>query len=522
MFIVTAITTSCLLFLAQLTISLFHFQIVVAPPLFRQRPFWYQKDLAQIASRFSMAMSAQQPGNLHLLPSFVSQDLQPDGGHLTPVSGLHYILHLFDQSESTLSLSQCNSEIKLGAVQESVRQHDDRLSYLESRHKGLHDFVNVKAATDAEFKDWTINRNEEDWLTILGAPRLGQMQPREWQAAARRQVHDMIKSILRTNCVKLDFSVLYVGNPVRGRTTGTTVLNVRLNSSAVSSRIRELYSGFFRKENPISLPSHFRGISFRNKVTLATRIRLRILRELGNIFVASNPGSSFKVQGFDPRPVLITIPARGSDDRQRSYNFVEAVTTLPASFSDEALAAIFQIVGTHFEGELKSLFIVINDDERDRCLKLVKDLHKSRQRSSGHKGAAASLSAPVSTSGKVSGLGSGAGLDAQFLESLRSAPPPPPGSPMPEPPHRRKSGVEPPSRAEAKKYDDRDQIRKRGKRSRRTSSESTESDSDVRRKETKRKSRKGKKKSRRSRSSSSSSSGSGSGSSSSEARTKHR
>ena len=113
-----------------------------------------------------MAMSSHQPGNLHLLPSFVSQDLQPDGGHLTPVSGLHYILHLFDQTESILALHQCNSEIKLTAVQESVRQHDDRLSYLESRHKGLLDVVNVKVATDAEFRDWTLNRNEEDWLLV--------------------------------------------------------------------------------------------------------------------------------------------------------------------------------------------------------------------------------------------------------------------------------------------------------------------------------------------------------------------
>ena len=473
------------------------------------------KDLAQIATRFSMAMSAQQPGNLHLLPSFVSQDLQPDGGHLTPVSGLHYILHLFDQSESTLSLSQCNSEIKFGAVQESVRQHDDRLSYLESRHKGLYDFVNVKVASDGEFKDWTINRNEEDWLTILGAPRLGKMKTREWQAAARRQVHEMLKAVLRINCVKMDFSVLYVGNPVRGRTTGLTVLNVKLNSVAVSTRIRELYSGFFRKENPISLPPQFRGISIRNKVTLNTRIRLRILRELGNIYVASNPGASFNVKGFDPRPLLITTPARGSDTRPKTYSFVEAATSLPAPFSDEALASIFQVVGTHCEGELRSLFIVITDDERDRCLKLVKEFAKNRQRGSGS--SAAAVSAPVSTSGLVSGEGSGIGLDAQFLQSLRSAPPPPPGSPVPEPPHRRKSGVEPPSR----QTDERDHGRKREKRSRRTSSESSESTSDRKERYKKSRTKKGKKKSRRSRSSSSSSS-SGSDSSDQSSRHKHR
>ena len=131
-----------------------------------------------------MAMSTNQPDNLLLLPSFVSQDLLPDGQHLSPVSGLHYILHIFDQSEASIALKSCSSEIKLVAVQESVRQHDDRLSYLESCHLGLHDTVNLKTATDAEFKDWTINRSEEDWLTVMGLPRLGQMLPREWQKAA--------------------------------------------------------------------------------------------------------------------------------------------------------------------------------------------------------------------------------------------------------------------------------------------------------------------------------------------------
>ena len=215
-----------------------------------------------------MAMSTNQPANLILLPSFVSQDLGPDGKHV-------------------------------------VRQHDDRLSYLESRHLGLHDAVNLKAASDAEFRDWTINRSEEDWFTVMGLPRLGQMLPREWQKAARRQVNELIKIILNSNRVRVDYSILYVGNPLRHRKTGGTVYNVRLNSVAASSRIRELFSGFFRGENPVSLPDSLRGISVRNKVTLATRIRLRILRELGNLYVEANPGSSFKARGFDPRPMLL-------------------------------------------------------------------------------------------------------------------------------------------------------------------------------------------------------------------------
>ena len=220
----------------------FFFQVLVAPPLNRARPYWYQKGLPQIACRFSMALSANQPTNLIILPGFVCQDLHPDGKHLSPVSGLHYMLHLFDQSEAAVALQSCSSEVQLVAVQETVRQHDDRLSYLESRHLGLHNLVSIKAATDAEFKDWTINQSEEDWLTVMGLPRLGKMTPREWQKAARKQVGELIKITLNANRAKQDYSILYVGNPLRHWKTGSTVYNVRLSSVAASQRVRELFS----------------------------------------------------------------------------------------------------------------------------------------------------------------------------------------------------------------------------------------------------------------------------------------
>lgn len=123
----------------------------MAPPLYRNRPTWYQQGLAQVASRFSTVLSSTQPANLFLLPSFVCQDLSPDGIHLSVVSGLHYVLHIFDQSVAILALDPREPELKLVKVQEAVRHHDDRLSYLESRHGSLHGQVSLKVAVDSEF-----------------------------------------------------------------------------------------------------------------------------------------------------------------------------------------------------------------------------------------------------------------------------------------------------------------------------------------------------------------------------------
>ena len=482
----------------------------MSPPLYRNHPIWYQQGLAQVASRFSSIMTTAQPANLYLLPSFISQDLSPDGIHLTAVSGLHYVLHLFDQSEAVLALDPREPELKLVKVQEAVRHHDDRLSYLEGRHGHLQVNLGIKTAVDHEFKDWMTNRSEEDWLTILGLPRLGQMTTREWQVAARKQVSALIKEVLNAHRVRLEYSILHVVNPVKGRTAGKSVLNVRISSIYASQRIREVYSGFFRGSNPAPLPNHFRGISVRNTVTLATRIRIRILQQFANNYLASNPGGSAKVQGYDPRPLLVTVPPRGSTTiRARTYNFIQACTTLPALFSDDSLASIFQVVGTHFLNELRSVFIVLNDDDRERCEALAKN-YQPRARGSGRSSAAAGApSAPGHFAVRFAGVGDGMETQADLLRHLSSPPPPPPP---------RSSSLAPPvcesSASESSRDDPRstrglkrarqseERESRRSKRPRRTSGSS--SSSDGRRK----KKKKSKGRSRRQRYSSSSASSS--------------
>ena len=74
-------------------------QVMLAPPMFRTVPVWYRKHLAMIAQQFSNVIATKSQRNLHLLPSCVNQDLVDDGVHLTPVAGLHYVLHLFDEAE---------------------------------------------------------------------------------------------------------------------------------------------------------------------------------------------------------------------------------------------------------------------------------------------------------------------------------------------------------------------------------------------------------------------------------------
>ena len=413
------------------------FQVLVAPPLYQQRPHWYQKDLAQIASRFSSTLTAAPVANLHLLPSFISQDLMPDGIFLNPVSGLHYVINLFDSAQDIINTLGQSSDVKISSVQESVRRHEDRLSYLECRHGDLTSRNDLKFAADAEFSDWMINRSNEDWLTILGLPRLSVEGKREWQKAVLKQVTEVIKLVLKINRSHLDFSALVAVNPIPHRKNGMTVVNVKINSVETARRLRDIFSGFFRQRNRVPLPPALKGVSFRNKVTKDTRIRIAILQQLGARYQATNPGSSIHVKGYDPRPTLVTFPGSssgsgpgGTTGGVRSYTFMEAVKTLPPNLSDEALGKIFQIIGPSHEGDLRAYFVILSDDDRERCQGLVQP--RGPQPAPPAPGPSFRPTAPQVTAGRASGAGLGMDLSVGFLDSLRAPPPPPPpGSPPP-------------------------------------------------------------------------------------------
>ena len=531
--------------------------MLLAPPLYRHRPIWYQSGLTQVAARFSSTFAAKNlPPNLHLLPSFNSQDLLQDGVFLNPVSGLHYVLHIFDQAEDALTLSQASSDAQLVHVRDDVRHHDDRMAFLEHRHVHLLGRVDHKVAVDSEFDDWVLNKSEEDWLVVRNLKRLPKMDGRAWQDAAKKQVTELLTMVLAANRLRMEFQVMLVVNPLRHITTGPTIYNVRLDSPYSCKRLRELYSGFFRKERPLPLPPAYKYVSVRNKITLGTNIRIAILHQLGAIYTTSNPGASYKVLGFDPRPRLITEPPRSANSQPRSYNFIQAVTTLRADFSDEDFIKIYSVVGKAYPGELRSTFIVLNDDERDRCLELVKTSRDQRDRAGGggssgggggsgrgggssgsgrgggrgggggggsgggrNRGASVNFLPVQSTSGVVHGSGAGVEIESGLLDSLASPPPPPPSGEVSSAP----SATDPDSgqtkvRSRSRERTPTPPRSTRGVKGRRSSTDESEDDAKDSRK-------KSKSKRSRHRSSTSDSSGSSSGSSSesrSRSRRKHK
>ena len=124
---------------------------------------------------------------------------------------------------------------------------------------------------------------------------------------------------------------------------------VQVESVPISREIRDKFGTFFPGGKD-SRPDPFKKVSVRNRLTHESRVRINIMRVLGQHWHASNPGSKFKCIGYESRPTLKLFPGEKAKDRRvLTMNFIEAVRSLPE-------------VKPKWHGKLRSLFVVLTDD----------------------------------------------------------------------------------------------------------------------------------------------------------------
>ena len=125
--------------------------------MYRTRPLWYQEGLPEILTLFSQIMLAEKPENLHPLSSFATPDFDQDGVHLTPYSGLEFVLGLFDGAQTLLEGLSSATEQSVIKTCESTRVVEDRVVALEQDHCHLNCVVDNKIAINSEMSDFLKN-----------------------------------------------------------------------------------------------------------------------------------------------------------------------------------------------------------------------------------------------------------------------------------------------------------------------------------------------------------------------------
>ena len=331
---------------------------LISPPMYRSRPLWYREGLPEILNLFSQVLRQDKPPNLHLLPSFPTPDFEADGVHLTAYSGLEFILHLFDSAIERLDSADLPLADQSALGSESTRVLEDRVMALEQDHRRLNKVVERKTAIDAEIADHQLNERQEDFFVIEGLERISSdLVGKPWQTQAVKDVQEAIRLLMGR-----DQAIVFVRNAT-GRHDGAIVTyNVQLPTVQDSQAIRRRFGSFFLTGHD-ERPDNLKYFAIKNLVTPETKIRISVLKLIAKRYRDSNPGSKVKVIGYQPRPILKITPAASATDRRiQTFNYVEAVKTLPCSFSASELEPIVRRINPKLLGQIRSIFVILSDD----------------------------------------------------------------------------------------------------------------------------------------------------------------
>ena len=343
---------------------------LVSPPMYRMFPVWYRDGMPEVLKKFSDAMKLKV-SNIHLLPSFATPSFETDGIHLTPYSGLEFLVHLFDASQSIIESLKSQPEAVLTRNCETSRVLEDRMMALEQDHRRLNSFVESKTAEDAELAEMNENILYENHFMISGLKRLPKLSPKEWQERAKADVTSVLKIVFPDR----DFKIVYIKNASGMDKEKPARYQVRMESVADSKEIRDRFGSYFLgkvDKRPPSLKD--RKISISNRLTHESRVRLMVLRVLADHYLESNPRAKAQVIKYGSRPLIkLTPPEGATDPRVMTMNYIEAVRSLPVSFSSDELEPILREIKPRWYGRVKSLFIVLTDD-------MIKKKFRSRQK----------------------------------------------------------------------------------------------------------------------------------------------
>ena len=344
----------------------------------------------------------QRGPRVHLLSSFPTPTLEPDGVHLTAYSGLEFVLHLFDAAGTVLDGLSKTVDEAATLNTEAARVLEDRMVAIEQDHRRLNAAFDTKSAEDSELFDFHENIRLQSGFVIEGLTKHPQgMDPKEWQV----KVKDEVRAVLSILLGRESPSILFVMNNTSRRKDAPAKYHVQMEHLSDSQEIRDKFGVFFVGGD--KRPPALKHISISMNVTPATSVRIAILKVLGKRYLDSNPGSKAQVISYEARLSLKLHPPQPSTDaadhaeqprRVQTFNYIQAVSSLPTNFTDDEVSLIAKKVSAKLFGTLRSTFIVITDD-------MIKKRSKSK---SGGGGSSVTGSATGSSaSGKAGGGGKG-------------------------------------------------------------------------------------------------------------------
>jgi hypothetical protein len=220
---------------------------------------------------------------------------------------------------------------------------------------------NLIFARIKEDRDFDFNKNRENRFTVSGF-RVTSVPPSD-PKARKEFFRAIIEKLVLEATPELDppakVTDVYV-NMRYGR--GPPFIEGKMDTVANSNAFRIAAHNLIKEENP-----NFVGLFIANSVTLATRVRIEILRAVADT-LQSDVIKAY-VQPFTSRPILhvqMRDPlARAVEGSNRSYNFVEAVSRWGDQLSQASLIPAYRKARPAFIGALEQYFVVLTESGPD-------------------------------------------------------------------------------------------------------------------------------------------------------------
>lgn len=137
------------------------------------------------------------------------------------------------------------------------------------------------------------------------------------------------------------------------------VYDIEMRTVASSSKIRSTYGSYFRRGGTPPPPALSR-ISITNSLTFASRVRVRLLKEIAKRHKLANSDLSVFVTSYDPRPVLKIKDKKGPVS---TFGFCEAMQRFSHHFTQEFLVNMTRFANVQIaRDDLTPLFLVLSQD----------------------------------------------------------------------------------------------------------------------------------------------------------------
>ena len=269
-------------------------------------------------------------------------------------SGLFFKAQLVDletgQEAMEVNQGSSSSGGKIPVVTNIAREksYDEQLAEIRDNLEDRQANDNRIFARIREELDFTANQKKEDRVVISGmlstlARPAGQIEFRAW---IRGIVGETLNEIVPNSGAGVQFVA-----PSRSFGNEIPMCEVKMKDKELAFKIRKEF-GRLRKEGKLT-----GRLFISNSVTLATRVRLEILRAIAK--KCSSGVEDMFCMGFTSRPVLQVKRKDGGG--QQALTFVDAIARYGGRVRESELSLAYERAGLTFRGQMAQNFVVLTD-----------------------------------------------------------------------------------------------------------------------------------------------------------------